>query len=95
MSRTSPVLVDGAPEVLPLPADGDEEFVEMPYVAEAAMTSPEPPGVGTAKGLTPVPDGFVRDGDAAVCEEVLDLAETEAEPIVKPDGVADVTGGNR
>ena len=32
------------------------------------------------------------DGDAAVCEEVLDLAEPEAEPIVEPDGVADDDG---
>ena len=71
---------------------GDEEFVEMPCVADAAMTLPELPGVGTAKDLTPVPDGFVRDGDAAVCEEVFDLAETEAESIVEPDGVADDDG---
>ena len=53
------------------------------------MTSPEAPGVGTAEGVAPVPDGFVSDGDAAVCEEVLDLAETETEPVVEPDGVAD------
>ncbi len=81
-------LVDGAPEVLPLPADGDEEFVEMPGVADAAMTSPEAPGVGTAEGVAPGPDGFVSDGDAGVCEEVLDLAEPETEPAVEPDGVA-------
>ena len=83
------VLVDGAPQILPLPADGDEEFVEMPGVADVTMTPPEAPGVGTAKGLTPVPHRFVRDGDAAVCEEVLNLAETEAESIVEPDPVAD------
>ena len=71
------VLVDGAPEVLPLPADGDEEFVEMPGVADAVMTSPESPGVGPAKGLTPVPDGLVRDVDAAVCQDFFDLTETE------------------
>jgi hypothetical protein len=29
--------------VLPLAADGDDELVEMPGVADATMTSPEPP----------------------------------------------------
>ena len=62
------VLVDGAPAIVPLAADGDEEFVEMPGVADAALPSPEPPGVGEAKGLTSVPDGFVRDDDATVRE---------------------------
>ena len=52
----------------------------------------EPPRVGEAEGLAPVPDGFVRDGDAAVCEEVFDVAEAQSEAVVEPDGVADDGG---
>ena len=64
----------------------------MPGVADAALTAPEPPSVRPAKGLTPVPDRFIRDGDAAVREEVFDLPETEAESKVEPDGVTDNDG---
>jgi len=39
-----------------------------------------------------VPDGFVRDGNAAVREEVFDVAEAETEAVGEPDGVADDDG---
>jgi hypothetical protein len=35
---------------------------------------------------------FVRDGDAAVREEVFDVAEAQGEAVVEPDGVADDRG---
>jgi hypothetical protein len=36
-----------------------------------------------------VPDGLVGDGDAPLGKKVFDVAETEGEPEVEPDGVAD------
>ena len=84
-----PVLVNGAPEILALAANRHEEFVQMPCVADRPGPMPKPPRVRQAEGLAPVPDGFVRDGDAAVWEEVFDVAEAEGEPTVEPDGVAD------
>ena len=39
-----------------------------------------------------MPDGFVRDGDAALREEVFDVAEAESKPVAKPDRVADDRG---
>ena len=86
------VLVDGPPEVLALAADGHEQFVQMPGVADGPGPTPEPSRVGGAEGLAPVPDGLVRDGDAALGEEVFDVAEAEGEPVVEPDGVADDGG---
>src|SRR4030095_11836365 len=86
------VLVDGAPEVLTLAANGHEEFVQMPRVADWSRPTPEPSRVGHAKGLTPVPDGLVRYRDAALGEEVFDVAEAEGESVVEPDGVADNHG---
>jgi hypothetical protein len=65
------VLVDGSPEVVALTANGHEEFVEMPGVADRPGLTLEPPRVRGAEGLAPVPDGFVRDGNAAVREEVF------------------------
>ena len=61
-----PVLVDSSPEVLTLTANPHEEFVEMPRVADGPGSLPEPARVGEAKGVAPVPDGLIRDDDAAV-----------------------------
>lgn len=35
------VLIDGSPKVMHLPAYGDEDFVDMPAVAELAFTALE------------------------------------------------------
>ena len=86
------VLVDGPPEVLTLATNGHEELVEMPRVADRPGPMPEPPGEREAEGLAPVPNGFVRDADAAVREEVFDVAEAQGEAVVEPDGVADDGG---
>ena len=64
----------------------------MPRVADRPGPLPEPPRVGEAKGLAPVPDGLVRHGDAALGEEVFDVAETEGKTVVEPDRVADNRG---
>ena len=33
--------------------------------------------------------GFVRDGDAALSEQIFHITETQAEAVVEPDSVAD------
>ena len=40
-----PVLVHGAPEILALTVDRDEDFVQKPRIAESTLTSLQPPGV--------------------------------------------------
>jgi hypothetical protein len=65
----------------------------MPRVPDRPSPMPKPPRVCGAKGLTPVPDGFVRDRDTALREEVFDVAKAQGEPVVEPDGVADDGGG--
>jgi hypothetical protein len=84
------VLVDGPPEVLTLATNGHEEFVEMPRVADRPGPMPDPPGVRETKGLAPVPNGFVGDGDAALREKVFDVAEAQGEAVVEPDGESEL-----
>ena len=60
---------------------------------EGSGPTPEPPRVGEVQGLAPLPDGFIRDGDTALREEVFHVAKAEREAIVDPDGVADDGGG--
>jgi hypothetical protein len=86
------VLVDGPPEVLALPANGHEEFVEMPRIADRLGSVPKPPRIGSTERLAPEPDGLVRHSDTALGEQVFDVAETEREPVVQPDGMTDDRG---
>ena len=41
------------------------------------------------KFLTPVTNRFIGDGDPTFGKQLFDLSETEAEPMVQPDGVPD------
>ena len=86
------ILVDRPPEIV-LPAlHRDEQFIQVPRVTHPPAPMPEPPGVGGAKGLTPVSDGLVRDQDAPVSQEIFGVAEAETEAVIQPDGVADDLG---
>ena len=68
------VLVHGAPEILSPALNGDEELVQMPGIAPPAQAAAQRPGVVGPKGLTPLPDRLVRDGDPAFGEQILDVA---------------------
>jgi hypothetical protein len=39
-----------------------------------------------------VANGLIGDGDSALRQEILDVSEAQAEPVVQPDGVADDLG---
>ena len=71
------VLVDGSPEILTPAANRHEQLVQMPRIADGARPTSEPTRVGEAEGGTPVAHGFVRDRDAALREEIFDLAEAQ------------------
>ena len=83
------VLIDGAPEIAPLTLDGHEEFVQVPRVTQATLSPLEPTGILGTEFLTPLPDGFVGNDNSALCQEILDISEAQAEAMVEPDGVAD------
>ncbi len=40
----------------------------------------------------PLADGFVRDRDPPLGEEIFDISETQAEAVIEPDGVTDDFG---
>ena len=86
------VLIDRTPEILPLAVDRNEDLVQVPRVSEAALSSFEIPRVIRTEFQTPLPDGFVRNDDPALREQVFDIAKAQAEPIIVPDGVTDYFG---
>lgn len=61
-----PVLVDGAPQILPLTVDREEYLVEVPRIAGAGPAATQPVGVGLPELHAPLPDGFVGDHDPAL-----------------------------
>ena len=83
------VLVHGAPQILALTGDRDEDFVQKPRISESTLTSLQPPGVIGAELPAPLPNSFVRHDDAAFGQQILDIPEAQAVSVIQPDGVAD------
>ena len=86
------ILVDSPPEVQALAADRHEKFVQMPRIADGPRPTSESSRVGRTERLAPLADGLVRHRDAALGEEVFDVAEAEGESVLEPDRVADDRG---
>jgi hypothetical protein len=76
-------------EILSLALDSHEEFVQVPSVTQAALSSLECPGVLGAERLTPLSDGLVGDYDPALRQKVFNISEAQAESVIEPDGMAD------
>ena len=78
-----PVLVHGPPQILLPPLDLHEQLVQMAGVALAAPAVPQPPRVIEPEPQTPLPNRLVRHGDTALGEEILDVPETQVEPVIR------------
>src|SRR5579864_1907645 len=83
------VLIHRTPEILLLAVDANENFVQVPHIAEAALAPLQFSGIVRTELLTPEPNRFIRDDDSAFGEKVLDISEAQAESMVNPDGIAD------
>jgi len=54
-----------------------------------ALPVPEYPGVFGAELSTPLSNGLVGDYDPALCQQILNISETQVESVAKPNGMAD------
>ena len=86
------VLVDGPPEIVTSALNIHEQFIQTPRVAHPTASAPQPPRVVGPERLTPVPNRLVGHRHTPLGQQVLGIAETEAEAMVQPDGVADDLG---
>ena len=73
-------MIDGAPEVVTLAVDPDENLVEMPApVSEGShrldALATDLAGKHGAEPVPPEPHSFMADVDAALGQKVLDLSE--------------------
>jgi hypothetical protein len=85
-------LIHRAPEVLTFALDGDEDLIQMPRVAEATLSTLESARVLWAELDAPQADGFIRDRDAALREEILNISKAQTETMIELDGVANDFG---
>src|SRR4051795_1991773 len=83
------VLVDGAPEIMRLAGDLEDDFIHVPFVAGPGQPPPDDVGELLAELQTPLPDRLVADLDAAAGQHLLDHPKAQREAIVQPDRVAD------
>ena len=87
------ILIDGAPEIVPPSLDGDEDLVQVPSVAQPALSTLEPASVCRTEREAPQPDRFVGHREAALGQEIFDIAKAHTEAVIQPDGVTDDLGG--
>src|SRR5262245_13061387 len=83
------VLIDGAPQVMPLTIHCQKHFVQVPLVARPSAPVTELIGVGLPKFPTPFADSLVRHDDAAFEQEFFHVAVAQGEAIVEPDAMTD------
>jgi hypothetical protein len=86
------VLIHGTPEILLLAVDSNENFVQVPNIAEAALPPFQSLGIVRTELFTPESNRFIRDEDSPFGEKILDIPEAQAETMVNPDGIANNFG---
>ena len=70
----------------------DEDLIDVKRVAKTTMSLFETTSVSITKFDTPESDGFVADTDTSFREQIFNIAKTEVESMVEPDGIADDIG---
>jgi hypothetical protein len=83
------VLIHGVPQVMPLTIDGQENLVQMPFVARLKPPPSQPIGVVLPKLPTPLADRLVGHRDTAFEEDLFHVAVAQGEATGEPDAVAD------
>ncbi len=61
-----PILIDGSPQIEVLPLDSDEEFIDVPDVAELSLLPPQISSIGRAKLPAPIPNSLVGNTDTSL-----------------------------
>ncbi len=69
--------------------DGDEEFIDVPDVAESSLFPTQSSRVGRSEFLTPVSNRLIGDKDSSLREQVFYVSKAQGEPMVEPNSVAD------
>jgi hypothetical protein len=72
-----------------LTIDFDEHFIDIEGIAVATVLSSQSSNVNCSEFNAPQPDRFCANGDVSLSQKVLNIAVTEIEAIIEPDGITD------
>lgn len=86
------MLIDGTPEIVLHPLDPDEHFIHVPLVPGPWPAAAQAIGKTLAEFLAPPPHCLIRDRDAPLGQEQLDVTQAEAEHVIQPHSMADELG---
>ena len=89
MSRTLTLVIDGAPQVHPFASNPDYHLVEVPSVARAWAAPPQLSCDPGPEFQHPAPHRLIGNLQAALGQQVLDVAVAQCEPEIKPDRMLD------
>ena len=84
-----PVLIDTTPQILLQPVDSNKDLIQVPVVAEPALSLLQFPRLVRTEFLTPLPDRFIGHDDSPLGEKILDISKAQAKAMVSPDRIAD------
>jgi len=68
------LLVNRAPQVMPLPRDRHKHLVQVPFVAWVGASTLQPIGIVLPPLQTPLAEGFVGDVNTALTQELVHVA---------------------
>ncbi len=71
-----------------LTSDLNEEFIDVPDIAEPPLPPLQISRIGRTEFSTPVSDRFIGDKDSSLREQVFYVSKTQGEPVVQPSEVA-------
>jgi len=89
MRKLGTIVGVGSPKVMQLATYLHEHCIDEQHVAVALIFSSQSPGIVRPELVAPKADCFVADSDASFRQKVFDVAVTQVESMVKPDGIPD------
>jgi hypothetical protein len=84
-----PILVHRPPQVVAFALDSDKHFINVPDIAEPSLFPAKRSIIDRSELDASVSDRFIWDGNTALGNQVFDIAKTERESMVEPDGMTD------
>jgi hypothetical protein len=81
--------VDSTPEPVFLSGDGDNDFIEMPFVRSRGSIATDSGCDLRPKATAPHADCFVADREPTFGPQILDVAKAECKSVIRPDRISD------
>jgi hypothetical protein len=82
------ILIHGTSKILLPAVDSDEEFVQIPGITGATLFLLQTSSIVGSQFLAPAPDGFVRNDNSAVGQQMF-IPEAQTEAMIDPHGASD------